>query len=410
MKILVFGGSGKIGSAVATDLARDPAVRQVGIAGRDARSLERVKRRIGTGNVVPHVVDVDDSNSVRAAMDGYDAGALSLPDRRTSYRVAHLAVEAGFSIVDMLEEYHRRPDASETENLQVPWGMTLEQYGDWLHEQAANSGCTFVDGMGFAPGIANVTIAEGIRKLDRAVSAVARVGGIPDKESAAKHPLRYMITWSFEHVLREYVIRLLVRKGGQTVEVEAGAEPESFRFDRLGHDETLECAITPGMPSFLYTHTELEDFCEKTVRWPGHWSGVKTLKECGLLDLAPIDFDGRNVVPREFLLALLTPRLESRPGESDVCVMYNTVRGTRDGRPVTIEHRMWEEADPESGLSAMARVTGFPVAIVARLLANGSIRKPGILAPEEAIGADLYPDFMRELAARRIRIEETVGA
>lgn len=55
--------------------------------------------------------------------------------------------------------------------------MTAEEYGEWLHEQALRNEVTFLDGIGFAPGISNITVGEGIRKLDRARSAVARVGG-----------------------------------------------------------------------------------------------------------------------------------------------------------------------------------------------------------------------------------------
>ena len=117
MKALVFGGSGKVGSAVAWDLARDRAVTRVGLVGRRRETLDRVKRWIDSDKVSCHVVDVDDKPRLRKLMRQYDAGALALPDRRTSYKVVHDAVEVGLSIVDMLEEYHRRPDAYEVEGL-----------------------------------------------------------------------------------------------------------------------------------------------------------------------------------------------------------------------------------------------------------------------------------------------------
>jgi saccharopine dehydrogenase-like NADP-dependent oxidoreductase len=409
VKILVFGGSGKIGSAVAWDLAQDPEVREIGLVGRRQETLEGVRRRIASDKVVLHALDVEDAAACRDVMRRYDAGALALPDRRTSYKVAQRAIEARLHIVDMLEEYHRTPDAYETERLEVPPGMSLARYGEWLHEQAVAQGVTFLDGMGFAPGLSNLTVGEGIRKLDQAVSAVARVGGIPEKQAAQRHPLRYMITWTFEHVLREYMIRLLVRKNGEVVEVDAGTDLETFHFRQLGKDETLQCAVTPGMPSFMTSRPQLRDFSEKTVRWPGHWDGVRTLKECGLLDLSPIRFDGRDIVPREFLLAMITPRLQAAPGEHDVCVMYNTVRGTRNGRPTTIEYFMWDEADPRNGMSSMMRVTGFPVAIGARMLASGKIRQRGIVPPEDGIFGELYVEFLRELEKRNIRIAEVVS-
>jgi len=407
MKILVFGGSGKIGSAVAWDLAKDPGVTRIGLVGRNREALERTKRWVGASNVNCHEVDVADAKAVRAAMQGYDAGALSLPDRRTSYRIVQASIEVGLPIVDMLEEYHRTPDEYEIEGLEVPAGMTLARYGEWLHEQAVEKKVPFIDGMGFAPGLSNITVGEAIRKLDRATSAVARVGGIPEKAAAMKRPLRYMITWAFDHVLREYVIRLLVRKNGKVVEVEAATERERFRFDMFGRNEELECAVTPGMPSFITSRPELEEFAEKTVRWPGHWEAVQTFKECGLLGLEPVEVQGHKVVPRELLLALLVPRLRAGEGDRDVCVMRNTVRGVKNGKPTKIEHFLWDE--PRDGISSMARVTGFPVAIAARLLANGTIRQGGILPPEDCIAGELYAWFLQELEKREIRIAEVVA-
>ena len=407
MRILVFGGSGRIGSAVAWDLARDTEVRRVGLVSRDREALERTKRWIGATNVACHGLDVADANAVRAVMEGYDAGALALPDRRTSYRIVQTSIDAGLPIVDMLEEYHRAPDAYETEGLEIPPGMTLARYGEWLHERAVENNVPFIDGMGFAPGLSNITVGDGIRKLDRAVSAVARVGGVPEKSAALKRPLRYMITWAFDHVLREYMIRLPVRKNGRVVEVEAGSDRERFRFDRFGKNEELECAITPGMPSFITSRPDLEDFAEKTIRWPGHWEGVQTLKECGLLDLEPVSVHGQRVVPRDLLHAVLVPRLQPEAGEGDACVMFNTVRGFKGGKPTRVEHFLWDDA--RDGISAMARVTGFPVAIAARLLARGTIRQGGILPPEDCITGELYRDFLRELARREIRILEVVS-
>ena len=406
MKALVFGGSGKVGSAVAWDLSKDDRIDTIGITGRNLNTLEKTKKWIGGSKVVPDVIDVNDKTALTSLMRQYDAGALALPDRKTSYKVVHAAVENGLNIVDMLEEYHLRPDAYEIEGLEVPDGMTLNQYGDWIHETAIKNNVTFIDGMGFAPGLSNVTLGEGMRKLDKAEKAIARVGGIPSKKAAANHPLRYMITWAFEHVLREYMIKLEVIKNGKIVKVNAATDLEPFVFDKFGKNETLECAVTPGMPSFIYTRPELKEFAEKTVRWPGHWQGVQTLEECGLLDIEPVSFNGAKIVPRRFLLSIITPRLKAREGETDVCVMYNTLTGKSGRKNVKIEYFMWDKADAENNISSMARVTGFPVAIALRLLLNDRTSEKGIVPPEDGIKGEIYNWFMKELKKRNIKILE----
>jgi saccharopine dehydrogenase-like NADP-dependent oxidoreductase len=408
MKILVFGGSGKIGSAVAWDLARDDKITQIGIVGRRIKSLERTKKWIGSDKIIPHVLDINNKDETIKLMKQYNVGAIALPDRKTSYKVVHCAIEAGLDIVDTIEEFHRTPDCYEIEGLELPEGMKLEEYGEWLHKKAGENDVTFVDGMGFAPGLSNITLGDGIRKIDVAERAIARVGGIPSKSAAAKHPLRYMITWAFDHVLREYMIKLNVIKGGKVVEVDAATDLERFRFNQFGKDEELECAITPGMPSFLFTRPQLKEFAEKTIRWPGHWQGVQTLKECGMLDIDPVDFKETKIIPREFLLSIITPRLLPKEGETDVCVMYNTLVGKKDGKNVLIEYFMWDEADTRNGISSMMRATGFPLAITAAMIAKGKIREKGIVAPEDGIKEELYKEFLEELKKRNINILEVI--
>ena len=408
MKILIFGGTGKIGSAVAWDLVKQEAVKCVGLVGRRRKALLDVKKWVGSNKIVTHSLDITDKRQTQQLMQKYDVGVNALPDRRTSYSVFHAAAEAGFSLVDMLEEYHQRPDAYELEGLKLPKKMTLNKYGDWLHETAKKSGATLLDGIGFAPGLSNITVGEAIRKLDVAESAIARVGGIPCKEASLRHPLKYMITWAFWHVLREYMVKLYVRKDGKVVEVDALTDRERFRFQKFGQDEELTCAVTPGMPSFIYTRPQLKEFAEKTVRWPGHFDAVDELKKIGLLDTEPVKYDGMKVVPRDFLLSMIEPRLRAKKGETDVCVMYNTVVGTKDGRKTRIEHFMWDVADTKNNISSMARVTGFPSAIAAMLIASGDISQKGIVAPEDAFVGSVYNKMMEALKKRNIDIlEET---
>ncbi len=408
MKILIFGGSGKMGAAVAWDLVQQDDVETVGLVGRREEALARTREWIGGTKIVLHPLDIHDVDAVAELMAQYDVGISTLPDRKTSYKVVDTAVKSGLHFVDMLEEYHRRPDAYEIEGLELPGAMTLNEYGDFLHETAIQNGVTFLDGIGFAPGLSNIMVGHAIRTLDTAEKAVARVGGIPSKEAAARHPLRYMITWAFDHVLREYMVKLNVIKAGEVVEVDAASELEPFQFRQFGVDEALECAVTPGMPSFIYSRPGLKEFTEKTVRWPEHWEGIQTLKECGLLDLEPVQIEGASIVPREFLLALIEPRLQPLEGDTDVCVMWNTVAGTKDGKAAEIHSYLWDEADTERGISSMARVTGFSAAIGATFIGRGLITAKGIVPPEDCFEGEVFERFLEELKKRDIHILEEV--
>jgi len=403
MKVLVFGGSGKMGSAVAWDLVKNSKVGEVGIigiTGRGENALEKTKNWINSDKIVLHAIDVNNREETMKLMKKYDVAAITLPNRKCSYKVVDMAIESGLNIVDILEEYHRRPDKYEVEGLEIPNGMTLDEYGESLHQKAIKNGVTFIDGMGFAPGLTNITLGEGIKKMDQADSAIARCGGVPAKDFAKNHPLKYMITWAFEHVLREYMVKVDVIKDGKIVEVNAMDNFEEFRFNQLGVDEKLACAITPGMPSFLYTRTQLKECAEKTIRWPGHWEGAGVLKECGMLGSAPIEFKGTKISPREFLSHIMTPKLHPLEGETDVCVMWNTVTGIKNGQKMRIDYYMW------NGISAMGRVTAFPEAIATVMLGKGEITEKGIVAPEDAIEGKIYKNFLEELKRRKINILE----
>jgi lysine 6-dehydrogenase len=408
MKTLVFGGSGKIGATVGWDLAKQADVTSVGLAGRREDRLRDAREWIRSPKVQTHAMDVLDAEVTGRLMREYDVGVCALPDRRTSYALLDTAVKVGFHMVDMLEEYHRRPDAYEIEGLKLPPGVTLNEYGDQLHNTAIENDVTFLDGIGFAPGISNIMVGGAIRQLDEARVAVARVGGIPSRAAADRHPLRYMITWAFDHVLREYMVKVNILRDGKMIEVDAGSELERFHFGEFGKDEELECAITPGMPSLTYTHPYLQDFTEKTVRWPGHWEGIKVLKECGLLDLEQIPFAGQQISPREFLLAVIEPRLRPGDQDTDVCVMWTSVKGKKAGKDVSIDSYLWDEADTANNISSMARVTGFSAAIGALFIGRGLITKKGIVPPEDCFEDGVYQAFLDELGKRDVRIVEKV--
>ncbi len=409
MKVLVVGAAGKMGKVVVSYFENDPAIETLGLLDAQEAALRPFVKGNGAGKLKLHAVDVNEGDALKKVMAQYDVGVVTLPNRRLSYKVMAAAIEAGLDLVDILEEYHRRPDNYQTEGFAVPAGFrNSEEYGEHLHEKAIRNGVLVLDGMGFAPGISNITTAHGMGLLDHVETAVARVGGIPNIECCAKHPLRYMTTWSLEHVLREYSVKTQILKDGKYTEVHALCDEESFQFDEFGIDEKLECAVTPGMPSFIYTHPELQYFAEKTVRWPGHYQGVRTLIECGLFDETPVDFDGVKISPRKFLLSIINPLLVPQEGDGDVCVMYNTVTGKKNNKPHKVEYFMWEMANSE--FSGMARVTSFPAAIGAKMVAAGRIDLKGIRAPEECIVGDNYKLFLEELEKKDICIKEKVKA
>jgi saccharopine dehydrogenase-like NADP-dependent oxidoreductase len=89
--------------------------------------------------------------------------------------------------------------------------------------------------------------------------------------------------------------------------------------------------------------------------------------------------------------------------------MWNTIVGSLDGCEVRFDQYMWDEADPRTQISSMARVTGFTAASAAVMLGSRKIKEVGIVAPEDGVYGENYDRLITELKDRNIEIMETVS-
>jgi lysine 6-dehydrogenase len=137
----------------------------------------------------------------------------------------------------------------------------------------------------------------------------------------------------------------------------------------------------------------------KTIRYPGHNEQVRLLQALGWFDEKPLQVGEQRVVPRDFSEALLERKLGQ--AVPDVILMRITAHGMRNGRPLTLVEEMVETADPEHGISAMARCTGYPAAIITTMIARGEITARGALPQERCVDAAA---FQSELLRRNIKL------
>jgi saccharopine dehydrogenase-like NADP-dependent oxidoreductase len=108
------------------------------------------------------------------------------------------------------------------------------------------------------------------------------------------------------------------------------------------------------------------------------------------------------VVPRELAVQLLAERLSF--GEPDLVLLRVTARGTMGDQPLAVRYEMIDRHDPVTGLSAMMRTTGFPIAEIAYLLAIGGITARGAIPQELCVPV---APFLEGLRALGLRIERT---
>ncbi len=113
--------------------------------------------------------------------------------------------------------------------------------------------------------------------------------------------------------------------------------------------------------------------------------------------------------PLDLTAALLFPKWTFAEGEADVTVMRVIVDGIEDGVATRYAWDLFDTYDAGTGLRSMSRTTAFPAAAMARLVARGDVRLPGV-HPPEAIGAEegMLEAVLSELRSRGVRIEGTV--
>jgi lysine 6-dehydrogenase len=379
MNLLVLG-AGLQGCACTYDLLQNPANSQVTLA--DVRPVKLPKFLAGDwkGRLRTIQLDVTDMPAVSAAFKGQAAVMSAIPYYYNG-PMAKAAVEAGCHFSDL---------GGNTD-------IVLEQKK--LHADALAKGLSVIPDCGLAPGMVNILAAEGIRRLDRADKVKIFVGGLPQ---APEPPLNYQIVYSLEGALDYYTTPSWVLRGGKPVQVDALSEVEPVEFPSpVG---TLEAFHTGGGIStlpFAYDG-KIETMEYKTLRYPGHVAIMRPIRELGLLANQPIEVKGTKVAPRDLFIAAVHPKL-FKPEGRDLVALQVQVTGQKNGKPERVTFRLIDYYDPQHGISAMMRTTGYSLSITGQMQVDGRVKAKGVHTPDEAMPFDAY---VSELAKRGINLEE----
>jgi len=366
-EVVVLGG-GRVGGLLARDLATDPAL-HVTVVDRDSAALESLAQR---APVATERIDLSDGEAVRVLCRRFELVVGAVPGF-LGLRCLRAAVEAGRNVVDIsfLPEDARQLDAL-----------------------AREKDVTVVYDCGVAPGLSNLFCGRAAAELEDLQSVRILVGGLP---VVRRWPWEYAAVFSPIDVLEEYTRPARFIERGERVEREALSEPELLDVPGVG---TLEAFNTDGLRSLLDT-LRAPDVREKTLRWPGHIDKIRVLRALGLLGTEAIRAGGVSVRPIDVTARLLFPQWQLREGEEEFTVLRVEVVGRKEGR---IVRRIWDlldRTDRATGDTSMARTTGFPAAIVARMVAKGGIRSPGVHPPEDLGGTPGILEHIREELAKR---------
>jgi lysine 6-dehydrogenase len=380
MKAVVLG-VGKMGMAIAYDLCHSPGVHQVTIVDADERRVNAAAIPLPKEKIKKVTCDLRDQAQVTALLRGNDV-AVSATDYSLHEVATRAAIEAGCHLCDLGGNIH----------------VVARQRA--LSAEAEKAGVCIIPDCGLAPGMAGLLGVYGLEKLDRADSIKLRVGGLPRHP---KPPLNYKLVFSVRGLINEYLELSEILLNGQITRVPSLIGLESLEFGApLG---TLEAFNTSGgastLPETLQGRIKNLDY--KTLRYPGHAQLIKAFFDLGFFSEQEKVINGVRINPRQFSEALLEEACTN--DDTDVVAVWVEVVGEKDGKPARWTARIYDEADPSTGHSAMMRTTSYPTSIIAQLLGAGEVKARGVIPAELCVPLGR---FVAELAPRKIIVEESL--
>lgn len=374
LKTVVVLGVGRVGKAIANDLALDYRVialdtNQVSFPAVGANRIETIRVNLARFD-----------SRVERIVKGGNLVINALPGH-LGFKTLKSVVGLGKSICD-ISFFAEDPLA--------------------LDELARKKQVTAVVDCGVAPGLSNM-IAGFHSKRMNVENFACYVGGLPKIRT---WPYEYKAAWSPSDVIEEYTRPARMVEQGREVSKPALSEVEYLEFDGIG---TLEAFNTDGLRTLLGT-LPIPNMKEKTLRYPGHSAYMKALKETGFFNDEPIKIGKKKISPRAVTSALLFPLWQLGERENEFTVMRIILTGKEKGEYKKYTYLLYDERDQKSGVSSMARTTGYTCAAVARLILENKITQKGVLPPE-FLGMDsyLFNEVKRYLAKKNIQLSVAEG-
>jgi len=368
-------GGGMVGGFIASELAAESDL-DVRLYDNDPAVIHRLA---GNGSVKFELADLSGAAAVQRCVDGCDIAVGAVPGH-LGYNVLRAVIEAGVNAVDIS---FFPEDALELDGL------------------ACERGVTAVVDCGVMPGLGGMLAAQLAAGFEEPQSLRIYVGGLPEQRY---WPLDYKAPFSPADVIEEYTRPARVVLGGQIVEREALGNIELLDFPGVG---TLEAFSTDGLRT-LIRNLPLPLMVEKTLRYPGHAGRIRMLRELGFFSTDPVSAGGVDVAPLKVSEQLLFKAWKLEPGMRELTALRVEVTGVDGGQRLLRRVDLLDRTD-ELGSSSMARTTGYPAVIAARMLLDGTLQwarwgeppggGPGIVCPEWIGLAPCFNQFLDRLGS-----------
>lgn len=373
-KCLIIGCGGVAGVAIHKCCQNDSVFEGIMIASRTKSKCDKIKAEIEAAGksktkIETAQVNADNVEELVALINGYKPDVvlnLALPYQDLTIMEACLATKTNY--VD-------------TANYEPPDTAKFEYKWQWAYrEKFKEAGITALLGSGFDPGVTGVFCAYAQKHYFDEINYI----DILDC-NGGDHGYPFATNFNPEINIREVSAKGSYWENGKWVETEPMEIKRVYNFEGVGEKDM-----------YLLHHEELESLGInikgiKRIRFfmtfgQSYLTHLKCLENVGMTSIEPIEYEGKQIVPLQFLKAVLPDPASLGPrtkGKTNIgCIM----QGKKDGKDVKYyvynicDH---QECYKEVGSQAISYTTGVPAMIGAMMLMTGQWKGAGVYNIEE---------------------------
>ena len=373
-------GAGGVATVAAFKIAQNMNVfTDFMIASRRKEKCDKIVKAIGNPNIKTAQVDADDVEQLKELFNSYQPELvinLALPYQDLTIMEACLA--CGVNYLDTAN-YEPKDEA----HFEYSW--------QWAYKKRfEEAGLTAILGCGFDPGVSGIFTAYAAKHYFDEIHYLDIVDC-----NAGNHHKAFARNFNPEINIREITQKGLYYKDGEWVETEPLELHQPLTYPNIGPRE-----------SYLLHHEELESLVKNypTIKQARFWmtfgqeylTHLRVIENIGMASIVPIDYNGQQIVPLQFLKAVLPNPQELGENYEGETSIGCRIRGIKDGKELTYyvyNNCKHQDAYNETGMQGVSYTTGVPAMIGAMMFFKGLWKRPGVWNVEE-----FDPDpFMEEL-------------
>jgi saccharopine dehydrogenase (NAD+, L-lysine-forming) len=367
-RVLVIGAGG-VGSVVAHKAAARPeAFTEMMLASRTLARVEALAAQLPR-KVHTRAVDADEPEQVARLVREFGAKlVLNMALPYQDLAIMDACLETGADYLD-------------TANYEPRDVAKFEYSWQWAYQDRYRArGIMAVLGCGFDPGVTNAFTAYARKHLFDRIETL----DIYDC-NAGTHGKAFATNFNPEINLREVTAKGRYFEDGRWIETEPLSLSMDFDYPAVGPRK-----------SYLLYHEELESL----VRWfpeirrarfwmtfgDAYLRHLEVLGNVGMLRIDPVRFQGVDIVPIQFLQALLPDPASLAAGYTGKTSIGCLLEGVKDGkRRRVFVYNVCDHAETyrEVRAQAVSYTTGVPAVAGAMMMLEGKWRAPGVWNVEQ---------------------------